>query len=225
MVGSGIRNALGLCAIRFTRCQANGTPDYSSATGAWALRGNLAQLKWTAQYVTGDDIAELDACGGLAVVRKYPDRLKRMDVEIDFLNISDEAREIIYDAALLLDGSDVIGHSDLVDTACGAGAQHNGVIIEGWAESWQCNQPDADFPYQRVVFTRAYMVPSDGTLAKGVNHTVIKGFSIPNSNIGTGPFHDLPTDLDPDAVRLQFKDTVLPTAGVDGAYLTTPSAT
>lgn len=223
--GSGCRSPLSICAIRATRLNANGSPVGGNTVGAVTLVGGIGSLKWTAQYVTGDDIAELDGCGNLAVVRKYQDRLKRFDVELDFLVQSHELREIIYDATLLTSGGNVVGHADLVDTACSAAAAKNGVCIEAWSENWECNQADAAFPYQRVVFARGFFTPSDGQLQRGANHVVLKGYAQPNTNIGNGPFNDFPSSLTSlsNWARAAFDDTALPSASTDCGYVTTPS--
>lgn len=222
MAGSGCRNKLSICAVRITRLNADGSPVGGNTTGAVSLVGGIGSLKWTSQYVTGDDIAELDGCGGLAVVRKYEDRLKRVDVEIDFLVQSYELREIAYDAELITVGGVVRGAADLVETSCGTQSVKNGVIVEAWGENWVCNQADADFPYDREVFPRVFFTPGDGQMQRGVNHFVLKGYGRPNSNFGNGPFNDLPVPNE-NAVRFGFDDTALPTASTDCGYETTPS--
>lgn len=215
---------LSINAVRMTRCAANGTPAGGHTAGAIVVVGGVGSLKWTGQYQTGDDIAELDGSGGLAVTRKYPDRFKRLDVELDFLVESAEMHELLYGAQLITSAGTVIGYADVVDTACGAASQQNGVIIEAWAEAWQCNQADPSFPYRRVVLARAFFTPSDGGIERSVNHFNLKGFAQPNSNFGDGPFNDLAAvvALGGNWVRAEFRDTTLPTDS-NGLYTTTPS--
>lgn len=224
MAGSGCRSPMSICALRLTRLNSNGSPVGGNTAGAVSLVGGVGSLKWTSVFVTGDDIAEPDGCGGLAVVRKYPDRLKRQDLELDFLVKSYELQELAYDAQLITHAATVVGAADIVDTACGAGTTHNGVIVEAWGENWECNQTDGTYPYHRRVFARAFFTPSDGTMQRGANHLILKGFAQPNSNFGNGPFNDL-ADLQniSNWVGATIEDTALPTASVDCGYVTTPS--
>lgn len=226
-MGSGNRNSLSICAARFTRCTASGAPISNNPQGAVSLVGGVGTAKWTADLVTGDKIRDLDGCGNLAVVKRYRNRLAGMDLEIDFLVRSHELREIAYNAALLLDDeSAIVGSADIVDTACDVVTTQNGVIVELWGENWKCNQGDATFPYERVAFARAFFDPSDGSMQRGTNHLVLKGYAEPNAQFGDGPFNDLDAALDVDNwIRLSFDDTALPTASVDGGYVATPSQT
>lgn len=225
MAGSGCRNKLSICALRLTRCQSNGTPAQASDTGAVVFVGGIGSLKWTGDIVQGDKIRELDGCGGLAVVKRYPNRLAAYDVEIDMLVQSYELREIAYDAQLITDGGNVIGAADVINTACGAATAKNGVIVEAWGENHLCAQPDPDFPYERRVFARGFFDPSDGTMQRGVNHLTLKGFTQPNTNAGDGPFNDWPTNLSSidDWITAGFDDTALPDLNETCGYVTTPS--
>lgn len=228
-MGSGNRNSLSICALRFTRCTSasNGAPISSNPHGAVSLVGGVGSVKWTSDIVAGDKVRELDGCGNLAVVKRYRDRLAGMDVELDFLVRSHEMREISYGATLLLDDdSEIVGHADVVDTACGAATSSAGVIVEAWGENWKCAAGDPLFPYERVVFARFFAVPGDGTMQRGTNHLVLKGYAEPNPSFGNGPFNDLDPALDVDDwIRLSFDDTALPAASVDGGYLATPAQT
>lgn len=223
-MGSGNRNSLSICAARFTRCNADGSPADNSATGAVAVVGGIGTAKWTADIVAGDKIRELDGCGNLAVSKRYRNRLAAMDLEIDLLVRSHELREITYNAALLMDGIDIVGSADVVDTACDVVAAQNGVIVELWGENWKCNQADGAFPYERVAFARCFFDPSDGTMQRGVNQLALKGYAEPNAQFGDGPFNDLDPAVDVDNwIRLSFDDTDLPTPSVDGGYVATPA--
>lgn len=221
-MGSGCRSPMSICALRVTRLNSNGSPVSGHTAGAVSLDGGIGSLKWTKQMIVGDDIAELDGCGGLAVTRKYPNRLKRFDVEVDLIDYSYEIREIAYGASLLTSGATVLGAADISDTACGAATTRNGVVLEAWGENQECGQLDGTYPYHRVVFPRVYFDPSDGTMQRGANHLILQGFSAVNDNIGNGPWNDFPT-VPSSSQRLVFEDTALPSASTDCGYVTTPS--
>jgi hypothetical protein len=227
MAGSGCRNQLSICALRITRLQANGTPAQASATGAVAFVGGIGELKWKADIVAGEKIREVDGCGGLAVVKRYPDRLAAYDLDIDMMVQSYELREIAYDAQLVTVGGSTRGAAEVINTACGSAVAKNGVIVEAWGENWVCDQPDASYPYVRRVFARAFLNPSDGDMKRGNNHLMLSGFTQPNVNANDGPFNDWPTSLMSisDWITAGFDDTALPTAEAHCGYVSTPSQT
>lgn len=214
---------MSICAVRLTRCATNGTPVWSP-TASVCFVGGIGELKWTADIVTGDKVQELDGCGGLAVVKRYPNRLAGYDIELNMMAASYELREIAYGAQLLTSGGETIGAADIVNNACGIAVEKNGCILEAWGENWQCDQADPNYPYSRRVFARAYFDPSDGDMKRGVNEFVLKGFSTPNTNAGNGPFNDWPA-MPLDWVSALYDDTQLPTQTTDCGYGGTPAQT
>lgn len=224
-MGSGCKTPIGICAVRFSRLNANGSVASGNSVGAISLTGKIGSLKWTPQYATVPEIADLDGCGNLAVTRPPRNLLKRYDVEVDLLVGSHEIHELVTDSTLITSGASVIGHADLVNTACGTPTTKNGVVLEAWAQNWLCNQPDPTFPYKRIVFSRGFFDPSDGTLQNGTNHLVLKGFTQANDQILNGPFNDFPTNLTSltSWTKAEFEDTALPAASTDCGYVTTPS--
>lgn len=224
--GSGCKTPIGICAARWTRLNANGSPVGGNTVGAISLNGKIGTVKWTPQYYTVPEIAEPDGCGNLAVVRPPKNLLKRHDVEVDLLVGSHEIHELVQDATLLRSGGSPIGHAELVQTACGTPTTKNGVCFEAWASNYLCNQVDPNFPYARIVFSRVFFdSSSDQTLQNGVSHLILKGFTQANDQIGNGPFNDFPSDLTSltSWTRSAFEDTALPTPSTDCGYVTTPS--
>lgn len=224
-MGSGCKTPIGICAVRFSRLNANGSVASGNSIGAISLNGKIGSLKWTGQFATVPEIADLDGCGNLAVVRPPKNLLKRFDVEVDLLVGSHEIHELVTDAALITSGANVIGHADLINTACGTPTTKNGVCVEAWAQNYLCNQTDPTFPYARIVFSRVFFDPSDGQLQSGTNHLVLKGFTQANDQILNGPFNDFPANLTSltSWTRSAFEDTALPTPSTDCGYILTPS--
>lgn len=221
----GRRQSLSLMGLRASRCNADGSPVRSSATGAWAQRGGLAKLTYTPVLVTGDDIAELDASGELAVSRKYLDKIKRFDLQLEVITESPEAHEILVAATLLTSGGNDVGYADLVDSACDGSTPPAGIILEGWSEQWQCNVPFAAAQYARHVFARCYLKPDPRTLQKGTNHFMAKGFAVPNSLFAHGPFNDLGVLNFASWAHAALDDATLPFADPLGGYIATPAFT
>lgn len=213
-----------LCAIRLGRLNPDGTPDDDSLTGAVALCAGQSKLGWTAQYYTVPAIQEPDGCGQLVVNVPAEQQLSGYTVDLDFLIQSDELHEIAYGAQLIVDGMDTIGHAVMLDTACGTPSFKNGVSIEGWSKNIVCGEQDPIFPWIRTVFSKAKLTPGNGNLAKGTNHLVLTGSTFKNSQLGSGPFGDLPSGTPAGFALAQFLDIALPTCDTDCGYVTTPAA-
>jgi hypothetical protein len=198
----------------------------SSATGAWAVARGIGKLSYTPNILVGDDVAELDGCGGLAVVRKYPDRLKRFDLTIDMITESPEMHEIMVGAVLLTSGGAAVGYADQVDVSCGgSGGTAVGVSVEAWSEQWACATPFAQ-QYVRNVFPWCFLKPDARTLQKGPNNFSAKGFAVANSNFAHGPFNDLAALDGITTPHAALDDSALPSVA-DGecGYLPTPAST
>lgn len=220
---SQCRSPLDICALRLSRLNANGSVPGGHTAGAVSLVSGIGSLKWTAQYFTTPDIAEPDGCGNLAVIVPPENLLKRYDVELDFLIQSDELHEIGYGASLVVSGATVIGHAVSLDVACGTPAVRNGVVVEGWAKNWICDEADATYPYRRVAFSKVKFSPADESRQRGPNHLVLKGSTFENSTVGNGPFNDFPSGLPSSWSKAEFNDTALPTASTNCGYVTLPS--
>lgn len=218
------RSPLDICALRLTRLESDGTPDYDSITGAVALVSGISSLTWTAQYVAVPAVQEVDGCGGLSINLPAEQLLAGYQVKLDVLVESDELHEIGYGATLLDDGgSETVGYAVMLDSACGVPSLKNGVLVEGWAKNLLCDEVDSDFPYRRVVFSKVKFTPGDGGRQRGPNHLVLTGSSFVNSSLGDGPFHDFPSDMPAGFAKAEFSDTALPDADADCGYTTTPA--
>jgi hypothetical protein len=213
-----------ICAVRLGRLNPDGSPDDGSATGAVALCSGQSKLGWTAQYYTVAAIQDSDGCGNLVVNVPAEQLLAGYTVELDVLVQSDELHELGYGAQLITDGPAVIGHAVLLDTACGTPSVKSGVSIEAWAKNIVCGEPDVDFPFKRYVFSKAKLTPGDGSLAKGTNHLVLKGSTFKNSQLGAGPFGDLPAGTPAGFALATFLDIALPDCDSECGYVTTPAA-
>jgi hypothetical protein len=186
------QNSMSVCALRLSRLNDDGTFVGASATGALARVGGIGHVTWTPSIQAGDDIAEVDGCGGLAVSRKYPDLRKRYDLEIDFITTSAELFELLAGATLLTDGGDTVGYAELVQVSCGTGLSQARVCVEAWGENVDCDGSLLDPPYAVHVFPNFIGTPDARTLQKGVNHVIFKGpVTAAGSTFGNGPFNDL----------------------------------
>lgn len=224
---SGEVQLYSICALRVSRLDATGAPDYGNASGAWCAL-DAGSLAYSYEKLTGADIAETNGCGNLAAVRKYQDKIKRTNLTIEFVSSDYRLAEIMAEQAAIVDGGDVIGTLVQAKLGCGVVTPRRGVIIEAWAEQFQCADAHPTAPYRRFVFPKAYMDPSGGTLQTGLNKVRFEGFSQANNNFADGPFNDLDF-LNPEDnpgisgwIEAELDDTGLPTCGT-GEYLAIPA--
>lgn len=184
------RNSMSVCAVRASRLNSDGTYA-AGASGAVAMCGGIGKVTWTPQFQTGDDITELDGCGNIAVARKYDDKRKRYDIELDMITYSYELLELITGATLLTDGG-TVGYADLVQVSCGEAFVQPAIALEAWGEAVNCDGSSLASPYTVQVFPFIGNMLADArTLQRGVNHIVLKGSTKPNANFASGPFGDL----------------------------------
>lgn len=225
---SGEVQLYSICALRVSRLDETGAPDYDNENGAWCATG-IGSLAYSFEKLTGADIAETDGCGNLAAVRKYEDKIKRSNLTLEFLTTDYRLGEILAEQPVITDGDDVIGTVVQAKLGCGVVTARHGVIVEAWAEQYQCADIHPTAPYRRFVFPKAFMTPAGGTLQTGLNKIRFEGFSQANNNFGDGPFLDLDALNVADFpsltnwVEAELDDTELPDCGT-GEYLALPAA-
>lgn len=190
---TGPASIIGVNAIRIARLAANGTPDFNNATGGFMLCGGVSTFAHEFDIQDGADMYVEDAAGNPCVIRKKPDKLKRVTFTLTLCRDDYRLSEILCSpqVATIPDGAVIAGRAFKTAQGCGSIVAYNGVSIELWSEQWDCNDALAAKPYMRTVLARAYVVPSGFTRENGVSMPVYKGFSVPNANYGDGPFGDL----------------------------------
>jgi len=209
---------MGVCAIRFGRLINGGVPDYSNAHGAWCAIA-VGQLAYAEDQVVGADIAELDACGDIQVVRKYQNKARRINITaLDFLIADPRMIELATENPTVTLGGEVIGYVAIARTGCSGVAPRQGVSMEVWSENWNCTALDTKWPYTRTVFPRVFLDGGARTLTNGLSKVAMAGYGEPNPKIGEGPAQDFPEDVElyaNNGFMYSFYDDALPTCGPD----------
>lgn len=191
---AGPYTSMSVCALRFSRLTSDGTPDYNNSSGAWCAT-SVGQVQVTPDIVTGPDIAVLDACNQLAVVRKYDDKIRRVNVVIELIARDPRLIELVTELPAITDFGQTIGYIGQLDVSCGGSTPRNGVAVEVWSENWQCTDLYSDWPYERLILPKAFLHLGAETKQAGEVRLRFEGFAQANSNIGDGPAQDLPADL------------------------------
>lgn len=208
---------MGICAIRFSRL-VSGVPDYDSETGAWCAIA-AGQLAFSEDSIAGADIAEIDACGELQVIRKYQDRPRRINITaLEFLISDPRMIELATESPAITLGGEVIGYSSIARVGCSGITPREGVAMEVWSENWACTDLSTDWPYIRTVFPKVFLNGGARTLTNGLSRVSLTGFGQPNGAFGSGPAQDLPDDAQANnatAFKHEFYDDDLPDCGPD----------
>lgn len=186
----------GLCALRFTRLKDNGYPIYAADTGhataAWAACDPV-NLELSFEYDTGTDTTQKTGCGALCFTRKRGDSLKNATVNFEICGSDPRQMELILGA-----GASYIGGSTPTGFALEAGscstATRNGVFIEWWTETWNCNALGA-VHYVRHFLPRVIANYNGGTWDEGRHSYAFTGQAnsapLQASGADGGPFGDI----------------------------------
>lgn len=219
---------IGVLAVRASRLDTDGTPDFGNSAGAFVLCGGVSTFEHGFETEAGSSIFQRDAAGNPCVNRKRVDDVKyttftltlcRKDPRFDELVLEDQA-------TLLTDLSDYpVGSGVRASASCGSVSTRNGVLIELWSDLQDCDLPASPNPYSRAVLPRAYLTPQGFTREDGVSLPVYSGFATANANIGNGPFDDfdLTEDVD-DLIYFDFGDDELPDCPSPLDYVALPSS-
>lgn len=185
----GYASIIGACAVRISRLDADGTPDYDNPNGAFAFCGGISKFEHDFEIESGDDVYERDACGKAVVIRKYPDVVKFTSFTLTMAKVDPRINEILGISTLLEDGGDPVGHAVLAGGGCEESVVSH-VCVELWSELWDCDAPN-DPPYQRAILPMCTMNPKGYTRESKVALPVFEGYAQSNPNFDDGPFGDL----------------------------------
>ncbi len=190
---AGPSSIIGVNAIRVARLTSTGLPDFNNATGGFMMCGGVSTFQHDFDQQDGVEMYVEDAAGNPCVIRKKPDKLKRVTFTLTLCRDDYRLSEILCSpqVATIADGSAIAGRTFKVSQGCGTVVAYNGVSLELWSEQWDCDVALVTRPYMRTVLPRCYITPGGFTRENGVSLPVYKGFSVPNSNFGDGPFGDL----------------------------------
>lgn len=218
------KSIIGACAIRVSRLDADGTPDFDNPTGAFALCGGITKFEHDFDTEKGKEIFEEDACGNACVIRKRPDRTKRATFKLTLCKPDYRFDEILGVAVALTSAGDVVGKAVQAAQGCGGVTFGNGVALELWSEGWDCDSA-ADPAYVRAVLPQCFFTPNGYTRENGVSLPVYEGFSQVNDNFGDGPFGDLDELVGvPNWVYAELDDDALPTCPDPLDYIPVPGS-
>lgn len=203
-----------LCAIRAARLGANCNP-VSGANNGFASSG-IISIQASPDKETGEEFSQKDGCGRLVHYSQDQDRLKKLNLTLEFTGFDFEAIEILTGNELIMDGEgNVIGISDE-----GINADiSNGAYLEVWTKSVlggaSCagDSIEEGAGWFRTVFPKTILSLDDQSYENAVATVSVSGYGFSNPTLtDVGPFNDYPTAgaLNPDSPRHVFLDIAGP---------------
>lgn len=173
------------CAMRVSRLASDGSPIAGSDD--LYVTDQFTTFRIRTVKKTGDEFTVPNACGEDCVNYKAPDTYKRLDIDLGLCVRDPELMELISGGTRLSSGA-AVGYAY---PALGS-AGNDGVALEFWAKrlSGTTGQQDATFPYERILFPRAYLFHADWEIANAPIVAAFSGFAIENPEFLDGPQND-----------------------------------
>jgi hypothetical protein len=190
--------SLQVCRIRVAKLTAGGTPDPGPGNGY--VSDAIIQANLSVELSQGDDFELKNGCGDIAQHYKDGDRVKRVNIDMEFSQLDSEL-------VGLLTGSDTF--YDAVEEVTIGGALlsstdpvQSGVALELWSKAWASNQQanaaliggsSSDVLYWRWVFPYVRFQLGQLTLQNDILRIPVTGYAQENSDmVATGPYGDFP---------------------------------
>jgi hypothetical protein len=201
-------SAIHLCYARFTRLNAVGQP-VAGPNNVYVINTPM-MLTVTPDILAGEVRDLKGGCDQLIATYRGQDILKRYNLELDIATVEPGLDEMLTGGSIILggtSGTDPIG----VQNQLACNTQQPYTAIEFWQDLWNCdNQPSSPFQYLRWVWPSSRWQNGAVTLQNDFMQPKFTGFTVGNSNLGTGIFHDWPTTVQADGAY--FFDNTLPSA-------------
>lgn len=224
----------GLCAMRFTRLQSNGTPvdtEGGSPNGAWTACDPI-KTELAFEYDQGTDTVQKDGCGRVCFTRKRPNNLKSGTVKFEVCGGDPRQLELILSGPGVVIGGGTPTGFGLQNASCNAPAR-NGIFVEWWTENYNCNSVDTDVQWSRHFAPRVIADYDGGTWDEGRHAFAFTG--VANAGVvnpasqdaGGGPFNDIVGFPEDEAFLYGFQSvageaTVMADMVCDVAYTEVP---
>jgi hypothetical protein len=177
--------SLQVCRIRVASLTAGGVPDEGSDTGY--VSDAIIQANLSVELESGDDFVLKNGCGNLCQTFKDSDRVKRVNIDMEFCQLDSELVGLLVNADTFYDaGEDVtIGALDLWTKAWDSNQQANASLIGG---------SSSDVLYFRWFFPYVRFQLGNMTLQNDILRIPVAGYAQENDDMPVdGPYQDFPT--------------------------------
>lgn len=197
--------SLQVCGIRVRQLTAGGTPATGSDVGY--VSDAIVQADLSVELSTGDDFELKNGCGNIAQQYKDCDRVKRVNVSMEFSQLDSElvglltgsdvfTKTIISPPSEVTLGGALLSSTDTCQT---------GVAMELWTKAWDGNQQmnasliggsSSDVVAWRWFFPFVRFQLGNLTLQNDILRIPVTGYAQENSSMPIeGPFDDFPAAI------------------------------
>jgi hypothetical protein len=177
---------LAACRMRITNLDADGSPTVGS--GNLYVTDAMVSVAFSHVYEDGDEIAEKNACGAVALNYKGDDSLKWGTITIQLAAPDPYLQAILSNGSVLTDPPLVGFASPDIGTLSTAG-----ISIEVWTKRILNGVLDPDAPYAWWVYPLVRNLrPGDHTHENAGLKPTYSGQAFENANWGDGPINDFP---------------------------------
>lgn len=198
-MASNCVGSLQVCRIRVAKLTPGGTPDTGAGNGY--VSDAIIQADLSVEVSSGDDFEVKNGCGDIAQQYKDCDRVKRVNVDMEFSQLDSElvglltGSDTFYDAIEQTTiGGQLLSSTDPCQT---------GVSLELWTKVWDSNQQanasliggsQSDVLWWRWVFPFVRFQLGNMTLQNDILRIPVTGYAQQNDNLpDDGPYGDFPT--------------------------------
>lgn len=211
--------AIGVCALRITALDDNGTPLVGASS---AVVRSLIQIQKSTTVSTGTTFEQRDGCGNICATKTGQDKITGVGLELQLCK-TDAAIEALLTDGTLITGDVFTSNGPIgVQLPSSDAAASNGVCVEAWQPMYDGAEVSVSAlgnpVYKHWVWPKVTWVPGQETLADGITVTPFTGKGVENSQIFDGPFNDFPSGVDGSGAEAWFYDEVIP--DIDCGYQT-----
>lgn len=190
--------SLQVCRIRVASLTAGGLPDAGNDTGY--ISDAIIQANLSIELETGDDFVLKNGEGNLCQTFKDADRVKRVNIDMEFCQLDSELVGLLTGAETFYDNVENVTLGAALPSS--TDTPNNGVALELWTKAWDSNQQanaaliggdPNDVLYFRWVFPYVRFQLGQMTLQNDILRIPVAGYAQENDDMpAEGPYQDFP---------------------------------
>ena len=191
--------SLQVCRIRVAGLTAGGLPDAGEDTGYSS--DAIIQANVNVELEAGDDFVLKNGCGNLCQTFKDVDRVKRVNLDMEFCQLDSELVGLLVGAETFYDQAEAVTIGAALPSSTATAP--NGVALELWTKAWDSNQhanasliggDPNDVLYFRWFFPKVQFQLGQLTLQNDILRIPVTGYGQENTEMpADGPYQDFPT--------------------------------
>lgn len=178
------------CSMRATLLDTDG--QVADTPNNYYVTNTLVEIQVTPEIETGDERTLKSGCAAIIATAKFPDLLKRFNLQVQLGQLEPGLISLLTGAALVNDTSDTpvpIGWDWPVQVCAGDNPPPR-VALEIWSDVWDCDDQNPLLPYWHWVFTQSRWQFGQAALNSDFMQPVLNGYTEGNSMWGHGPYGD-----------------------------------